>query len=179
MVAGLVVGLSGQAVFSDWPSWVNGHIGVALLPWAWWLTRRAMAGRNPAGALAVGYLVVSIGYVYCVLYLATVLLGCFVDALLSRSRRQLLTVLGISVFSGLVAVTVYLPGVLTSPVTHRGSLEVTGPGLFSDPSPRAPGLDAADGPSRLPPLAAARRRCGWTSVGCAGTTRTSSEPRSP
>src|SRR5690242_12069011 len=62
MVAGLVVGLSGASVFNDWPSWVNGHIGVALLPWAWWLTRRAMAGRNPAGALVVAYLVVTVGY---------------------------------------------------------------------------------------------------------------------
>ncbi len=49
MLAGLVVGLSGQSVFLEWPSWVNGQIGVTLLPWAWWFTRRAMAGRNPQG----------------------------------------------------------------------------------------------------------------------------------
>jgi hypothetical protein len=133
MVAGLVVGLSGESVFSDWPSWVNGHIGVVLLPWAWWLTRRAMNGRNPAGALAVGYLIVAVGYVYCALYLAAVLLACLVDAVLSRSRRQVLIVLGIMVFSGLVTVAVYLPGVLTSPVTNRNSLAITGPGLLTTP----------------------------------------------
>ena len=65
------------------------------------------------------YLVVSVGYVYCALYLAVVLLGCLVDAYLSRSRRQLLTVLGVGIFSGLVTVAVYLPGVLTAPVTGR------------------------------------------------------------
>lgn len=128
VVGGLVVGLTAQSVFSDWPSWVNGQIGVALLPWAWWATRRAMAGRNPAAALVLCYFVVSIGYVFCALYLAIVLLGCLVDAALSRSRRSVLTVLGLCVVSGLVTVAVYLPGLLTSPVTGRGSWEVVGPG---------------------------------------------------
>lgn len=131
MLAGLVVGLSGQSVFLDWPSWVNGQIGVALLPWAWWFTRRAMAGRNPAGALVLCYLVVSVGYVYCALYLAVILLGCLVDAAVSRSRRAVLTVLGLGVFSGLVILMVYLPGVLTSPVTVRDSWAVTGPGRLT------------------------------------------------
>ena len=88
LVAGLVVGLSSWSVFIDWPSWVNGQMGVALLPWAWWFTRRAMAGRNPVGALVLCYLVVSVGYVYCAMYIAVILLGCLVDAVLSRSRRS-------------------------------------------------------------------------------------------
>ena len=128
VVGGLVVGLTAQSVFSDWPSWVNGHIGVALLPWAWWATRRAMAGRNPALALVLCYLIVSVGYVFCALYLAIVLLGCLVDASVARSRRSVLTVLGLGVVSGLVTVAVYLPGLLTAPVTARGSWEVVGAG---------------------------------------------------
>lgn len=131
MVAGLVVGLSGEAVFLDWPSWVNGQIGVALLPWAWWFVRRAMAGRNPVAALLLCYLVVTVGYVYCAMYLAVILLGCLVDAALSRSLRTLLTTLGLSLFSGLVTLAVYLPGVLTSPVTVRDSWSVTGPGRMT------------------------------------------------
>ena len=131
VVAGAVVGLCSQSVFLDWPSWVNGQIGVALLPWAWWFTRRAMAGRNPAPALALCYLVVSVGYVYCAIYLSVVLLACLVDAAMSRSRRELLTVLALGVFSGLVMLTVYLPGVLTAPVTVRGSLAVVWPGVFT------------------------------------------------
>ncbi|WP_377641542.1 hypothetical protein [Oryzobacter terrae] len=128
VVGGLVVGLTAQSVFADWPSWVNGQIGVALLPWAWWATRRAMAGRSPVWALVLCYLVVSVGYVFCALYLAIILLGCLVDAALTRSRREVLTVLGLGVVSGLVTVAVYLPGLLTAPVTGRGSWEVLGEG---------------------------------------------------
>ena len=124
LVGGLVVGLSSQSVFIDWPSWVNGQMGTALLPWAWWFTRRAMAGRNPVGALVLCYLIVSVGYVFCAIYLAVILLGCLVDAALARSRRQLLTVLALGVFSGLVTAAVYLPGVLTAPVTRRDSLAI-------------------------------------------------------
>ncbi|MFQ6170471.1 hypothetical protein ACK8HX_02595 [Oryzobacter sp. R7] len=131
LVAGAVVGLSGQAVVLDWPSWVTGQIGVALLPWAWWAVRRAMAGRSPALALALCYLVVSVGYVYCAIYLAVVLLGCLVDGALSRSRRRLLVALGAGVFSGLVTVAVYLPGVLTSPVTVRDAWGLTGAGRLT------------------------------------------------
>jgi len=131
LVAGLVVGLSSQSVFVDWPSWVNGQMGAALLPWAWWFTRRAMAGRNPVAALVLCYLVVSVGYVFCALYLAVILLGCLVDAALSRSRRQLLTVLALGVFSGLVTVAVYLPGLLTAPVTGRDSWAIVWPGQLT------------------------------------------------
>jgi hypothetical protein len=131
VVAGLAVGLSSQSVFIDWPSWVNGQIGAALLPWAWWFTRRAMAGRNPAGALVLCYLVVSVGYVFCAIYLAVILLGCLVDAALSRSRREQLTVLALCMFSGLVTVAVYLPGVLTAPVTGRSSWAVAWEGRLT------------------------------------------------
>jgi hypothetical protein len=131
IVAGLVVGLSGQSVFIEWPSWVNGQMGAALLPWAWWLIRRAMAGRNPAGALILCYLIAAVGYVYCAMYLAVILLGCLVDAALSRSRRELLTVLALCAFSGLITVAVYLPGVLTSPVTTRDSWAVVGRGRLT------------------------------------------------
>ena len=131
LVAGLVVGLSGESVFVEWPSWVNGQMGAALLPWAWWLTRRAMAGRNPASALIVCYLIVSVGYVYCAIYVALILVSCLVDAGVARSRRGLFTVLALCIFSGLVAVAVYLPGVLTSPVTVRNSWTVVGPGRLT------------------------------------------------
>lgn len=131
LVAGLVVGLSSQSVFVDWPSWVNGQMGAALLPWAWWFTRRAMAGRNPVGALVLCYLIVSVGYVFGALYLAVILLGCLVDAALSRSRRELLTVLALGTFSALVTLAVYLPGVLTAPVTGRDSWAVVGPGRLT------------------------------------------------
>lgn len=131
IVAGLLVGLSGQSVFMEWPSWVNGQLGAALLPWAWWFIRRAMAGRSPAGALVLCYLITTVGYVYCAMYVVVILLACLVDAALSRSGRQVMTVLGLCVFSGLVAVAVYLPGVLTAPVTMRDSRAIVGRGPFT------------------------------------------------
>ena len=73
-VAGVLVGLSGQAVYLDWPSWVNGQMAVALLPWAWWGIRRAARpGASPLPALVVCYLIATIGYVYALLYLCLVL----------------------------------------------------------------------------------------------------------
>lgn len=131
VVAGLVVGLSGHSVSAEWPSWVNGQLGAALLPWVWWSSRRAMTGHNPAAALVLCYLTTAVGYVYCAMYAGAVLLGCLVDAALSRSRRGMLTVLGLVAFTTLVSVAVYLPGVLTAPVTMRDSRAVVGPGRFT------------------------------------------------
>ena len=157
VVAGLVVGLSSWSVFIDWPSWVNGQMGVALLPWAWWFTRRAMAGRNPVGALVLCYLVVSVGYVYCAIYVAVILLGCLVDAMLSRSRRELLTVLALGIFSGLVTVAVYLPGVLTAPVTGRNTWAIVWRGPLTMSLAGLLRLDAADAETPLRRLAASCR----------------------
>jgi hypothetical protein len=131
LVAGLVVGLSAQSVYFDWPSWANGQIGVALLPWAWWSIRRTMAGRNPAPAVVLCYLVVSVGYAFSALYLAVVLLGCLVEAVLSRSRRQVLSVVALGAISGLVTVAVFLPGVLTSPVTRKDSRAIVWEGTWT------------------------------------------------
>ena len=77
------------------------------------------------------YLVVTIGYVYAALYLAMVLVGCLVEALVARSRTGFLRALAIGVISGLVVVTVYLPGVLTAPVTIRSGWEIVGAGSLT------------------------------------------------
>lgn len=130
-VGGVLVGLSGQSVFYDWPAWVNGQMATALLPWAWWLTRRAMRGRNPLPALVACYLIVSIGYVFAAMYLAVVVIACLVDGALARDRAASLRVLGIGAFSALVMVTVYLPGIRTAPVTVRSSWDVSSNGTFT------------------------------------------------
>lgn len=127
-VGGLVVGLSGMSVYVDWPSWVNGQIATALLPWAWWSTRRMMRGANPFVAIVLCYLVVCIGYVYAAAYLAIVLLGCLVQAAVERNRVAFLRALAVGVISGLIVITVYLPGILTAPVTVRSGWAVEGTG---------------------------------------------------
>jgi hypothetical protein len=129
-VGGVLVGLSGQSVMFDWPSWLTGQMATALLPWAWWLTRRAMRGRNPLPALIACYLVVSIGYVYAALYLAVVVLACLVDAGSMRNRAALLRTLGVGGFSALVVVTVFLPGIRTAPVTVRSNWDIVRTGLY-------------------------------------------------
>jgi hypothetical protein len=129
-VGGVLVGLSGASVYFDWQAWVTGQMATALLPWAWWLTRRVMRGRNPLPALIACYLVVSIGYVYAALYLAIVIIACLVDAGVARDRVAFLRALGIGAFSALVALTVYLPGIRTAAVTVRSDWEISSTGSF-------------------------------------------------
>jgi len=128
-VAAVVAPLCGQAQYGDWPSWVNGLMATALLPWAWWAIRRVMQrGMNPFPALLACYLVVTIGYVYGTLYLGLVILGSLLECGLARNRAGFVKVLLIGGCSALVAVTVYLPGVLTAPVTIRNVWTVVGEG---------------------------------------------------
>ena len=75
--------------------------------------------RTPLPALVLGYLLVSVGYVFGTIMLIVVLVACLFDCRLSRDVGALKRVLVSGVLLGLVAVTVYLPGVLTAPVTAR------------------------------------------------------------
>lgn len=125
-VAAVAVPMGGVTQFLDLPSWVAALMIWALLPWAWWGIRRTMlAGRghgaNPLPALVMCYLLVSVGYVYGTIMLIFVLVACLVDCLVHRDGAAALRVFLIAVFSGLVALTVYLPGVLTIAVTNRGA----------------------------------------------------------
>ena len=101
--------------------------------------------------MVLGYLLVTVGYVYGTIMLIIVLLACLVDAWAVRDRRAALKVLGIGALLGLVAVTVYLPGVLTSSVTARseeyrfGGKFTVGPlGLLSGVLPTSAVPNTAD-----------------------------------
>jgi len=128
-VAAVTVPFGGTALFLESPSWVTGQMCWALLPWVWWGLRRTMAGRSPWIALVAGYLIVTIGYVYGTIYLVMVILGCLLDCALARNRAGALRVLLVGVVTGLLAVTVYLPGILTAAVTTRAGTKLlwTGP----------------------------------------------------
>jgi len=128
-VAAVAVPFGGTVLYLESPSWVTGQMCWALLPWVWWGLRRTMAGRSPWIALVAGYLMVSIGYVYGTIYLILVILGCLLDCALARNRTGALRVFFVGVVSGLVAVTVYLPGIRTAPVTTRAGTQLlwTGP----------------------------------------------------
>lgn len=133
-VAAVAVQLGGFTLSNDAPRWVDGQIVAALLPWAWWGTRRVMAGAHPAAALVACWLLVTTGYVYGTMYLILVLGGLLLENLLVRDNRALRRLLLVALFSGLVTVTVYLPGILTSPVTWRNHWTIGGSGpLQLDP----------------------------------------------
>jgi hypothetical protein len=119
-VAAVAAPMGGMTQYLDLPSWWAGQLIWALTPWVWWAVRRTtVRGANPLPALVLGYLLVTVGYVYGTIMLIVVLLACLVDTRVARDARAALRTVGIGALLGLVAVTVYLPGVLTSPVTAR------------------------------------------------------------
>jgi hypothetical protein len=119
-VAGVLVPMGGMTQYLDLPSWVAAEMIWAIFPWVWWGLRRTMLrGANPWPALVAGYLLVSVGYVFGTIMLVVAILACLLDCWLARDRRAAWRVTGAGVLLGLVAVTVYLPGVLTASVTSR------------------------------------------------------------
>jgi hypothetical protein len=124
-LAGIVLPLGGETQYLDGPTWVTGLLVWSLLPWAWWAIRRTMLHRrNPFAALAIGYTIVTVGYVYGTMYLALVIVACLVDAAVNHDRAAFLRVFLIGVCAGLLTVTVYLPGILSATVTTRADTGV-------------------------------------------------------
>jgi hypothetical protein len=122
LVAAVVAPMGGMTQYLDVTSWAAAETIWALLPWVWWALRRTMLlGANPLPVLALGYLEVSVGYVYGTIMLIVVLLACLLDCWLARDRAAFLRVLASGALLGLVALTVYLPGVLTASVTSRST----------------------------------------------------------
>jgi hypothetical protein len=119
-VAAVAVPMGGMTQYLDLPSWVAGEMIWALFPWVWWAVRRSLVrGANPLPALVLGYLLVTVGYVFGTIMLIVLLVGCLYECRLRRDRAALLRALGIGTLLGLVALTVYLPGVATASVTAR------------------------------------------------------------
>ena len=118
-VAGVASAFGGMTLWLELPSWVAGLAIWSLVPWAWWAIRRtALLGASPLPGLLFSYLLVTTGYVYGPMMLGVVLLGLAVEAAVAGARR-LLPILAVTAFCGLVAVAVYLPGLLTVDTTIR------------------------------------------------------------
>jgi hypothetical protein len=119
-VAGVAVTLSGFTVYIDAASWVTGLMVFSLLPITWYgLRRMALEARNPVSALAPAYILITIGYVHGTILLVIVFAGLLTEAWLHRNRSGALRLVLAGLVCGLVALAVYLPGVLTAPVTAR------------------------------------------------------------
>ena len=125
-VAAVAVQLGGFTLSADAPRWIAGQLVAALLPWAWWAARRTLAGAHPWPALVAGGLLVTTGYVFGTMYFILVLGGLLLECLVTRQWSGVRRLLLLGVFCGLLTVTVYLPGILTSPVTFRNTWEIGG-----------------------------------------------------
>lgn len=129
-VAGVAVPLTGFTVYMDGASWVTGLMVFSMLPLTWFGLRRIVAGKSPGTGLVTGYLLVTIGYVHGTVMLVLVVLGLLLEVWKIRSLAGALRLIGAGTVLGLVALAVYLPGVLTAPVTARTS-EIVNTGFLS------------------------------------------------
>ena len=129
-VAAVAAQLGGFTLSADAPRWVAGQLVAALLPWAWWAARRTVAGANPWPLLVSTFLLVTTGYVFGTMYLGLVVIGLMLEALLNRDWPGVRRLVLLSAYVALLCVTVYLPGILTAPVTWRDEWGGDGPGFL-------------------------------------------------
>lgn len=119
-ITGVAVTLTGFTVYIDAASWVTGLMVFSLLPLTWYALRRmAFSEGSPLVAVAPAYVLITIGYVHGTLMLAIVFVGLLLEAWLHGGRRSALRLLFAGLVCGLIATAVYLPGILTAPVTAR------------------------------------------------------------
>jgi hypothetical protein len=78
---------------------------------------------------------VTTGYVFGTMYLAIVLGGLLLEGLIVRDWPGLRRIVLLGVFCSLLAATVYLPGILTSPVTWRDTWIIQGDDGFLQMDP--------------------------------------------
>ncbi|WOF24168.1 glycosyltransferase family 39 protein [Microbacterium betulae] len=120
-LAGVLVPVSGFVVYMDAASWSTDLFNVALFPWAWWALRRAVEHRrSPFPYLLVSYLLITIGYVFGVMMLVVILVETLVRHAVRRDGARVVRTLLASAWGALLTIVVYLPAVLTAPVTERG-----------------------------------------------------------
>ena len=121
-VAAIAAPLGGFTFYMDAPSWVTNLFVWAFFPWvAWGLRRMIWAGGSPLVPVVFGFFLVTIGYVHGTILLVLLFIALIVEVVVHRRWRSLVTVLLTGVILGLVALAVYLPGVLTAGVTARAS----------------------------------------------------------
>lgn len=124
-LGGFTASMGGQTVFMDAPSWVTGLQNVAFFALAWWALRRHVGGRSsPVPFFLFSYLLVTVGYVFGVMELAFLLIVFLVERIVARDRAAAVRTLVLGVYAALLTVFVYLPGILTTPVTARDSLDI-------------------------------------------------------
>lgn len=123
LAAGVTSVMAGFTVYLDSASWVTGLMVWAFLPLVWWALRRMVRDdRSPIPAILLGYLLISVGYVHGTIMLVLLFVAVIVEVAIARDWRQLRRVFFAGVILGLVALAVYLPGVLTLQSTSRKTI---------------------------------------------------------
>ena len=130
--AGLAAPLAGFTLYMDAATWVTGLMVWSLLPWfVLGLRRLGAEHRNPWLALVAAYLIITVGYVHGTIMVAGVVAIAIVGRLVVRDRTGAVRVLVAGVIAGMVALAVYLPGVLTAGVTERDSSRIFNDGFMT------------------------------------------------
>lgn len=124
-LAGFTASMGGQTIFMDAPSWVTGLQNVAFFALAWWALKSHVEKRSsPILFFVFSYLLITVGYVFGVIELAFLLFVFLVERAIARDRAAVVRTLVVGVYAALLTVFVYLPGILTSPVTARDSMDI-------------------------------------------------------
>ena len=131
-VAGVLAPLGGFTVYMDAASWATGLFNAALVPWVWWGLRRSTErGKSPIAYLLAGYVLIAFGYVFGVIVLAIILVVTLAEKWIRRDWVALRRVIVASAYGGLLTVALYLPGVLTAPVTERAGMDIINSGFLN------------------------------------------------
>ncbi|PWD52109.1 hypothetical protein C8046_17145 [Serinibacter arcticus] len=148
LVGGVVGAGSGFTVYIDAASWVTSLFVWALLPWALWGLRAVgVHRRSVLLSFVPGFLLVTVGYVHGTLMLVVAVVGVMLEVALRRDWRALGRTVVAGGLLGLVALAVYLPGVLSSGVTARDSDKIENTNFMS---PDLSGLGSAAAPTAQP-----------------------------
>lgn len=120
LVAAVAAPLAGFTLYMDATSWVTNLFVWVFFPWTLWGIRRFAEGRGSILWPAIsGYVLVSFGYVQGTVMLILLYVSLLIVAVVRRHWGEVWRTLVVGVIHGLVALAVYLPGVLTSSVTSR------------------------------------------------------------
>ncbi|WP_441858331.1 hypothetical protein [Pseudarthrobacter sp. YAF2] len=149
-VAGVASTLAGFTVYLDSPSWVTGLMVWAFLPFVWWSLRRmCYQNKSPLPVLVSGYLLVTVGYVHGTIMLVLLFVAVIVELLVRPDWKAIVKTVSMGAILGLVALAVYLPGVLTLGSTARTQVVANTNFLTVDLT----GLAGSALPSNLPQVA--------------------------
>lgn len=120
VLAGISVPVAGWTFYLDATAWVTNLEVWAYFPWVMWGVRRYVHHRRGlVPALVAGLLLVTVGYVQGTIMLVLMFIALGVEALVQRRWAGVGRLFLVGLPMGLMAVAVYLPGLLTSGVTVR------------------------------------------------------------